>query len=105
MDYITLENVSKRFGGVQALSGVSFGIRHGEVHAIVGENGAGKSTLMKLLAGIHLPDDGRIMLDGRPVRLETAQHAREHGISIVHQELNLFPHLTVSANLFVWSEN
>ena len=97
---IRLHHVSKRFGGVTALDEVSFGIRRGEIHAVVGENGAGKSTLMKLLAGVHEPDDGEIQLGGRTVRLSNPREARRQGISIVFQELNLFPHRTVAANVF-----
>jgi ribose transport system ATP-binding protein len=101
---IRLEGVTKRFGGVTALDGVSFGIAPGEVHAIVGENGAGKSTLMKLLAGVHEPDAGRIVLRGEPVRIGSPLEARRRGISIVYQELNLFPHMSVAANLFAARE-
>src|SRR5580765_2336770 len=97
---IQLECISKRFGGVAALNDVSFNIDRGEVHAIVGENGAGKSTLMKLLAGVHQPDDGQIRIDGHPVSLKNPREARRAGISIVFQELNLFPHRSVVANVF-----
>src|SRR5947207_2115002 len=98
--YIQLNRVSKHFGGVTALDQVSFEIRRGEIHAVVGENGAGKSTLMKLLAGVHEPDDGEIQIDGRRARLKSPREARGQGISIVFQELNLFPHRTVAANVF-----
>ena len=98
--FIQLDRLSKRFGGVTALDEVSFEIRRGEVHAVVGENGAGKSTLMKLLAGVHEPDDGEIRLEARSVRLKNPREARRQGISIVFQELNLFPHRTVAANVF-----
>jgi ABC-type sugar transport system ATPase subunit len=97
---IELEHVSKRFGGVQALQDVSVGIRPGEVHAVCGENGAGKSTLMKLLAGVHAPDSGELRLDGQAVRLSNPRDARRQGISIVFQELNLFPERSVAANIF-----
>ena len=97
---IELQQVSKRFGGVTALEQVSLEIRRGEIHAIVGENGAGKSTLMKLLAGVHVPDAGEIRLEGKPVRLRSPREARRQGISIVYQELNLFPHRSVTANVF-----
>ena len=97
---IQLSRLSKCFEGVTALDEVSFEIRAGEVHAVVGENGAGKSTLMKLLAGVHEPDDGEIRIDTRSVRLKNPREARRQGISIVFQELNLFPHRTVAANVF-----
>src|SRR3989442_16036984 len=94
---IELDRISKRFGGVTALDRVSFEIRRGEVHAVVGENGAGKSTLMKLLAGVHELDEGEIKLEGRSLRLKNPRDARSKGISIVFQELNLFPHRTIAA--------
>jgi len=97
---IQLQSISKRFGGVTALDRVSFDIRRGEVHALVGENGAGKSTLMKLLAGVHEPDHGEIRLDGESVRLSNPRMARRRGISTVFQELNLFPHRSITANVF-----
>jgi ribose transport system ATP-binding protein len=97
---IELVEVSKRFGGVLALDNVSFGIQRGEVHAVVGENGAGKSTLMKLLAGVQTPDSGAIRFEKREVSLRNPRAAREQGISIVFQELNLFPHRSVAANVF-----
>jgi ABC-type sugar transport system ATPase subunit len=99
-DIIRIEHVSKRFGGARALDDVSFSVRRGEVHAVVGENGAGKSTLMKLLAGVFPPDGGRIVLSGHPVRFAGPADARRLGVSIVFQELNLFPHRSVVANIF-----
>ncbi|HEX9012694.1 MAG TPA: sugar ABC transporter ATP-binding protein [Anaerolineaceae bacterium] len=98
---IQLEQITKRFGGTLALNNVSFSIRKGEVHAVVGENGAGKSTLMKMLAGIYPPDSGRILLRGEPIHLADPQDARRKGVSIVFQELNLFPDLTAAGNIFV----
>lgn len=93
--------VGKSFPGVRALDGVSFDARAGEIHAIVGENGAGKSTLMKILSGVHQPDDGRVEIDGRPVRLGDARAAQRLGIAIVHQEFNLARHLSVAENVFL----
>lgn len=100
-ELIRLESITKRFGGVTALNNVSFSIGKGEIHAVVGENGAGKSTLMKILAGVHPPDDGQIILDGQPITIVDPLDARRYGVSIVFQELNLFPHLTVAANIFI----
>src|SRR5215211_7004892 len=97
---IELDGITKRFGGVKALDEVSFSIARGEIHAVVGENGAGKSTLMKMLAGVHGPDVGTIALRGEPVNIGDPLAARKLGISIVFQELNLFPHLSVAANVF-----
>src|SRR5262245_33478769 len=99
-ELLRLEGITKRFGGLTALDGVGFEIRAGEVHAIVGENGAGKSTLMKILAGVERPDAGRILLRGNLLSLSGPLEARKVGISIVFQELNLFPHLTVAGNIF-----
>jgi len=98
---VRLENITKRFGGVTALNNVSLETKRGEVHAVVGENGAGKSTMMKILAGIHPPDSGKIFLRGEVTRIDNPRVARALGISIVFQELNLFPHLTVADNIFV----
>jgi rhamnose transport system ATP-binding protein len=98
---VELERVSKRFGGVVALSDVTFDLRPGEVHALVGENGAGKSTLMKLLSGIHQPDGGSLRIDGSETRFATPADAVAAGIALIPQELELFPELSVVENLFV----
>lgn len=99
-EIIRLDHVTKRFGGIVAVNDVSLGISPGEIHAVVGENGAGKSTIMKMLAGVHRPDGGSLVLRGKPVVISDPLHARRLGVSIVFQELNLFPHLTVAANIF-----
>lgn len=93
------ENISKSFPGVQALRDVSFEIRAGECHALVGENGAGKSTLGKITAGIHRPDGGTLYLDGRPVNFSIPLDAVRAGVGMVHQELCFCPNLTVAENL------
>jgi rhamnose transport system ATP-binding protein len=98
---VALANVSKRFAATQALSDVSMDLLPGEVHGLVGENGAGKSTIVKILAGIHQPDAGNVMLDGQPVLLHGPAHARALGIATVHQEPRLFPDLTVAENVFM----
>ncbi len=100
-EIIRLENITKRFGGVTALNDVSFSMAKGEVHAVVGENGAGKSTLMKILAGVHSQDTGHIVLSGTPVTIQSPLDARGKGVSIVFQELNLFPDLSAAANIFI----
>ncbi len=102
--FISVEKITKRFGGVTALKNVSLSINRGEVHAIVGENGAGKSTLMKILSGIYKPDDGKIFIDGSEVLIYSPKDAESHGIAMVFQELNLFPPLTVAANIFIRKE-
>ncbi len=103
-EIIRLDNITKRFGGVTALNEVSFGIQRGEIHAVVGENGAGKSTLMKLLAGVQEQDSGKVLVDGNEVRLSSPMVAERLGISMVFQELNLFPPLSVAANIFIRRE-
>jgi ribose transport system ATP-binding protein len=101
---LEVENVSKRFPGVQALSQVSFDLRRGEVHALVGENGAGKSTLMKILSGVHQADEGTIKYKGQIVNFHNVSQSHDAGISIIYQELNLIPHLSVAANIFIGRE-
>jgi ribose transport system ATP-binding protein len=102
---LQVRDVSKAFPGVQALDGVALDLHAGEVLAVVGENGAGKSTLMKVLAGIYPADRGEVRLDGKPVRFADVRDALRHGISLIHQELNLAENLSVSANLFLGREN
>jgi ribose transport system ATP-binding protein len=94
----------KHFPGVQALDGVSLSVHPAEVLAVIGENGAGKSTLMKILAGVHPPDAGELLLDGRPVHFAGVRDAMRRGIVLIHQELNLADNLSVTANLFLGRE-
>lgn len=103
MREITLRNVKKSFGGVQALGGVDLTIRAGSILALVGENGAGKSTLMKILSGVIPFGDyeGEVAIDGSPAHFSSPREAEAHGIAIIHQELSAFPSLTVAENLFV----
>ncbi|HET8599953.1 MAG TPA: sugar ABC transporter ATP-binding protein [Segeticoccus sp.] len=101
---LRVENVTKEFPGVRALSDMHLELRAGEVLALVGENGAGKSTLMKLLSGIYRPDAGRFSLGGEPLEVSGPKEALERGISIIHQEFNLMPHLTVAQNIYIGRE-
>src|SRR4051795_8317595 len=101
---LALEGVSKRFGPVQALEGVDFSVRAGEVVALVGDNGAGKSTLVKVISGIHGADSGRILFDGRPVTIAKPSDAVGLGIATVHQDLALCDNLDVVENLFLGRE-
>ncbi len=101
---LELRGVAKRFAGVAALGGVDLDLRAGEILALLGENGAGKSTLMKVLAGVHRPDAGRILLDGRPVEFASPRDARELGISIIYQEFSLVPYLSTWENIFLGRE-
>src|SRR5215217_3054026 len=96
-----LLNVTKRFGGVTAVEGVNFDLRPGEVHALVGENGAGKSTLMKMVYGLYTPDEGTLEVGGNVVEFSSPRDAEEAGIAMIPQELDLFPELSVTENLFV----
>ena len=101
---LEVRGVSKGFPGVQALQDMHINLRHDEVLAVVGENGAGKSTLMKLLSGIYEPDSGEFWLEGDPLQVSDPKDARERGISIIHQEFNLMPHLTVAQNIYIGRE-
>lgn len=101
---LEMKGISKRFRGVQALNGVNFDLRKGEVHALVGENGAGKSTLMKVLTGIHQPDAGEIFYLGKPYAVKNIGESQALGISMVHQELNMMNDLTVAQNIFIGRE-
>ena len=98
---IALVGVSKRFGATVALEDITFELRSDEIHALVGENGAGKSTLVKILAGIHQPDTGSVLVDDEVVTLNGPGDARDRGIAVVHQEPKLFPDLTVAENVFL----
>lgn len=101
---IELSGISKSFPGVKALDNVSFDLRPGEVHALIGENGAGKSTLMKVISGIYQRDQGEYKIKGRPVGNLTPKKAQEHGIAIIHQELNMCNHLSVAENMYLGRE-
>jgi len=101
---VSMEGIDKTFPGVHALDRCQFELYAGEVHALVGENGAGKSTLMKVLAGIYSKDAGRILYQGSEVDIPNPRAAQHLGISMIHQELNLMPHLTVAQNIFIGRE-
>ena len=98
---LALEGASKSFGAVRALEDVSIELRAGETHALLGENGAGKSTLVKILAGVHQPDAGAILVNGHEVLFDGPAGARDAGIAIIYQEPILFPDLTVEENIFI----
>ena len=98
---VELRGISKRFGATAALTDVSMDLRAGEIHALVGENGAGKSTLVKILAGVHAPDAGTILLDGVPTEIDDPTAARSHRVAVVHQEPRLFPDLSVAENVYM----
>lgn len=98
---LRIESLGKSFPGVKALNGVSFSVRRGSIHALMGENGAGKSTLIKILAGIYRCDEGTVLLDGAPLEPRSPAEAQARGISVVHQEIKLAETLSVAENIFL----
>ncbi len=103
-EILKMEKITKRFPGVRALTDVDFDMRAGEVHALIGENGAGKSTLVKCLTGVYTPDSGTITFEGKPWHVRNPKESTDKGISIVHQEFNLMPALSVRENIFISRE-
>ena len=101
---LEMKNICKSFPGVKALQGVNFQLKAGEIHALLGENGAGKSTLIKVLGGIYIPEEGEIYINGEKKNIDGVNAARDNGISIIHQELVLVPHMTVAENIFLGRE-
>lgn len=101
---ITMRDITKAFGAVVAVRHVSLFVHAGEVVGLVGDNAAGKSTLMKILAGVHSPDTGEILLDGTPVHFASPMDARRAGIEMVYQDFALVPELTVTQNIFLGRE-
>ena len=101
---LALQGICKRFSGVVALENVSFDVRAGEVHVLMGENGAGKSTLMKIINGIYKADQGKMLLHGVETSVSSPRDAQEKGIAMIHQELNNIPDMTVGENLFLGRE-
>ncbi len=102
--HVELREVSKRFGGAQALVDVSLTISRGTIHGLVGENGAGKSTLGKVISGVHRPDSGELLINGERVRFRAPREALAHGITMIAQELSLVPQLSVFRNVFLGTE-
>lgn len=98
---LELREVSKAFGAVRALRGVSVELHAGEIHALAGENGAGKSTVVRIIGGEHQPDEGEVRLDGAPVKFSGPRHAQHHGVAVIHQEPTRFPDLDVAENVFM----
>jgi ribose transport system ATP-binding protein len=101
---LSFRGVTKRFGGATALDDVDFDLLPGEIHGLVGENGAGKSTLMKILSGVHVPDEGEMLLHGEPVRFASPAEAKARGVGMIYQELSCMPALTVAENVFLGSQ-
>lgn len=98
---VEMNNISKRFGGVKALTDVSLKIKKGEIHALIGENGAGKSTLMKILSGAYQKDSGQIIIDGEEAKISSPKDAKDLGVAVIYQEFMLAPDLTVAENIFI----
>src|SRR6476620_6457308 len=101
---LELLEITKSFGGVEALRGVDFALFAGEIHGLVGENGAGKSPLMKIIAGVHPDFSGRFVLDGKETRFRSTRDAHAAGIGMVHQELSVAPDLSVAENVFLGTQ-
>ncbi|HEY6554651.1 MAG TPA: ATP-binding cassette domain-containing protein, partial [Vicinamibacteria bacterium] len=101
---LRITDVGKRFGPTVALDGATFAVAAGGVHALIGENGAGKSTLLNILGGLLRPDRGSVEVEGRAYAPGSPREARERGIALIHQELSLFPHLSVAENVLVGAE-
>ena len=102
-EILRYQGISKRFGGVNALSDVSFAVNRGEIHGLVGESGAGKSTLIKFSGGIYRKDTGQVFWNGSPVDVASPIDAQNLGISIVHQAIPLCNNLTIAQNVFMGS--
>lgn len=98
---LRLEDVSKSFGPVNVIKQVTLDVRRGQVQALLGENGAGKSTLIKMVAGVHAPDSGRILIDGKEVTIPDTKTSEALGIATIHQELNLVPTMSVAENIML----
>src|SRR5690606_30782851 len=101
MSFITLQDVSKTYGGAPALRNANLTIAAGEIHALMGENGAGKSTLIRILAGVVAPDTATISIDERPVTIAGPAEAHRFGFRFIHQEFNIVPALSVAENMFI----
>jgi simple sugar transport system ATP-binding protein len=104
MSYLSLHAISKYFGHVIALKDISFDVRPGEVHCLLGDNGAGKSTLIKCLSGVYRPDEGKMLVEGREVAFRTPREALRHGIATVYQDLAMIPLMSITRNFFLGSE-
>src|SRR6056297_807904 len=101
---LEVKNITKTFPGVRALDDVDLSVEQGQVVAVIGENGAGKSTMMKILAGVQSQDEGEILIDGESVQIRSVEEGLEHGIALIHQELNLATNLSVGANIYLGRE-
>src|SRR5690554_388810 len=103
-NYLEMRNITKKFSENIVLNKVNLSVEKGQVHAIIGENGSGKTTLMNILAGLYTPNSGEIFIDGKKVTIDSPIKAQSLGISMIHQELRLFPDLSVAENIFTKRE-
>jgi len=101
---LELTHITKTFPGVKALDDVHFDLKHGEIHALIGENGAGKSTLIKVITGVYQPDSGQILLDGAPVEIHSTADSQRLGIAAIYQHVTCYPDLSVTENIFIGHE-
>src|SRR5947209_4558756 len=99
--YLEFKDITKTYPGVTALQGVSFGVREGSVHALLGENGAGKSTLLKTLSGAHRPTSGSLQIGGQTHVFQSTAEALAAGVAVIYQELHLVPQMTVAENIYL----
>ena len=98
---LQMKNITKKFPGVVALDNVTFSVQEGEIHALVGENGAGKSTLMKILNGVYTADEGEVLINEKKVSIKNPLDAQKNGLSIIFQEFNLVPTLSIAENIYL----
>jgi len=101
---LELKSIVKDFPGVRALNGVNFSLKAGEIHALMGENGAGKSTFIKIITGVHQPDEGEILLNGEIIKIKNPREAQKHGIAAIYQHVTCYPDLSVTENIFIGHE-
>ena len=97
---LELDHITKIFPGVKALQDVNFQLKRGEIHALMGENGAGKSTFIKVITGVHQPEEGTMKLDGQPVQFKSTRDSQEAGIVCIYQHSTAYPDLSVTENIF-----
>ena len=102
---LELRNITKRFPGVVALNGVQFQLKQGEIHALMGENGAGKSTLIKVITGVHEPEEGDILINGRKVVFKNTNDSAANSIAAIYQHSTVYPYLSVTENIFIGHES
>src|SRR5690554_1793281 len=101
---LELKGITKIFPGIKALDDVNFQLKQGEIHALMGENGAGKSTFIKIITGVHQPDEGKIYLNGQEMKIDNPRDAQKIGIAAIYQHVTCYPDLSVTENIFMGHE-